>query len=653
MSAPSKEIRLHIGNISPKLASNAETLNTRLGKFGEIIKPLEVRTKPLGDKFFGFITMNLTPVDYEKIRNAFHDVVFMGMKLSVNEAKPAFNWQKDHERPDAKKLDRIKRDRIQQVRELRINEAHTRYPENNETHSLLTPTQALNPNNSSIGYLKSSHTTNNKSGNTKNKPPGYTLQGTKSYSTLAGDTSKSLILEQYARTSGNGEVIKGRHRATVRPPRLQRAATLRILINGELKTYKNYKTKLWGFEKNKTALDLTWKYENGVWKSGDDHIVEKVSRNNVIINDRVIGGPQVISCGVSGDEVQLYGRDSNNGQVELGDFNGSRSIDPEFKEDIDKNQKILASLFTKYDFDKPLSVEEEVDKIDENDITYDSKGRKKIKSYDYEVEGAENDDDFDNDSDESFDYSTAQQKVEEFTKLHERPQEEVYYDEDDDGNELDFDLIAQSTEKIKDKYEEDHDTLGLLGEDTPMANAEEVKEVEGDDDDDEEFIPSFGQVSKESDSVLGKTNNTEALRSLFNKEQESGFKLEVDEDDIDEEKEKELNDPTYQQTLLKEIEQKQQQDAQIHQELRRNQFGLFWTHKDSPFLSTQSQLNKIGTAEDVITLPGEIDGANLEVPEGEENAYEKWFWDQRGELSRECKRRRRDVMRAFKKKVNA
>ena len=55
----------------------------------------------------------------------------------------------------------------------------------------------------------------------------------------------------YSITSGQGEIIKGRHRVTKRPhiDFAKGHQTLRILINGELKQIQGYKTKLWGMEK--------------------------------------------------------------------------------------------------------------------------------------------------------------------------------------------------------------------------------------------------------------------------------------------------------------------------------------------------------------------------------------------------------------------
>ena len=36
--------------------------------------------------------------------------------------------------------------------------------------------------------------------------------------------------------------------------------------------------------------------------------------------------------------------------------------------------------------------------------------------------------------------------------------------------------------------------------------------------------------------------------------------------------------------------------------------------------------------------------------EDEESLYEKWFWSMRGDISRECKRRKRDLLRTIRKK---
>ncbi|KAK6458133.1 putative nucleolar protein required for 60S ribosome biogenesis [Scheffersomyces xylosifermentans] len=668
-----QNLRIHIANISPKLSENKDGLNTRLAKFGEVVKELEIFTKPLQDHYFGFITLKITPSSYDKLKGAFNGMLFMGMKLAVSIAKPSFEERlaKDLKRSDDKKSERIKRDKINAARQKRINEAHTSYSVNSVTGELLTSSGAISsPNQSALGYSVSSHTYNNASGNTKNKAPSSSLVGNKSYSAWTTPKNKPYA-QQYSFTSGGSEVIPGRHRVTKRPNWvfLKKQQTLRILVNGELKTFKCYKTKLWGMEKNKTVNDLTWKYSNGVWKSGDDHVVERVSQRKVKIADSILGGPQAVECGINGDDAVSYGNEDNRAEGDLEDEEED-SLDAEKL----KNKSVLASLFDKYDFEKPVEIEEDNNGIEKDDIIFDKKGRRRVVHYDYEIEGGENDSDSD-DSLGNLDYSKANDIISSYTSNVSRPQEEVYYDEDDEGNELDLDALGKhySTEAIVEQYNDEHgfevvkangevETVEKVEEESVEEEQEEeqeqekeeeeekqqeVNDIEMEESSEDEFIPSFGQAPV--------TNNTETLRSLFNpgtgknakialEEPASQFRLALSEDDEDIDNEK-VVDAEQQKQLLEQIRKKQEEDALRE---RSTKYGLFWPHSDSPFLQTQSQLAKIGNIGDHIKLPGESDGAT--VKDGEESAYEKWFWGMRGELSRECKRRRRDVLRVFKKK---
>lgn len=631
-----KEVRIHIGNISPKLAENEQSLSTRLSKFGKVVKPLELHTKPIQDFYFGFITLELSSSGFEKLKTAFNGILFMGMKLTIGIAKQNFPeaWKQDSERPDVLKFDRIKRDRIQRARADRINEAKTPYFVNSENGSVVTHTYNIGTNDA-IGYSKSSHTFNNLSGNIKQAAPNQLLIGKNSYST---DTVlKKPTGQVYSRTSGRGELIKGRHRITKRPHIhfLKGQQTLRILINGELKQIQGFKTKLWGMEKHKTARDLTWRYHNGTWRSGDDHIIEK--NESVKLRDPIIGGPQPVKCGIDGEMAENYGAN-----IDIDSEEG------EITEERNKNNTILASLFSSYDFDKPMDVSDLEDNGEEQDIVYDSKGRRKVKAYDYEIEGRQDDDAADEMS-YNIDSEKAKELINTYKETIERPKEEVYYDEDDEGNELDLDELGRqyTTEAIREKYDEEHGFEVVKNNYDPIESTNENNEESLDD---SEFIPSFGNNQQPE------VNNTDTLRTLFNPNQEIVeekeeplFKLALseDDDDIDEEK---TVDVSQQKELLEKIKMKQQQEDEEIQSSKEKKFGLFWSHKDSPFLQSQSQLNKVGGLEDVVKLPGETDSISLNA-EGE-SPYEQWFWQMRGELSRECKRRKRDVLRIFKKKTN-
>ena len=78
------------------------------------------------------------------------------------------------------------------------------------------------------------------------------------------------------------------------------------------------------------------------------------------------------------------------------------------------------------------------------------------------------------------------------------PTKETYYDEDDEGNEIELDEFNNkyTTEAIKSNYDKDHNDI-------------EVEREDNDDDEEEEFIPTFGAPKPN-------TNNTETLRALFN-----------------------------------------------------------------------------------------------------------------------------------------
>lgn len=137
-------------------------------------------------------------------------------------------------------------------------------------------------------------------------------------------------------------------------------------------------------------LELAYSYSNGVWRSGDDHIIERVS-----------DGPA--KCGISGEAAREYGEETRElaslEGAETGDLasdsaresrlpardlrhpsrisghleNDEDNLDIDLALENSKNKSVLASLFTKFDFDKPLDVEENVNGIDEEDIVYDTR----------------------------------------------------------------------------------------------------------------------------------------------------------------------------------------------------------------------------------------------------------------------------------------
>lgn len=614
--------RIHIGNISPKLAENGALLESRLAKFGPITKSLLYHTKPVNDFYFAFVEIDLSEKQFQKLKLSLNGILFMGRKLLISLAKPDFQnaWKKDASRPEISKKVLEKHEGIARARALRIKEAETPHSSNSITGTPVVKTCTVGPNSSTLGYFKSAHTHNNTSANTKNNSPTHDLIGAKSYgSTLI---PRGSFTQQYSRSNGGGEVIKGRIRTTPRPEVyfVRKQQTMRTLINGELKQIKSYKTKLWGVEKNKTARDLTFRFHDNAWHSGDDHIVERVHVRKAVPDTMAVENENnVTSTGhESGNEASAY------------------------SDEHATNASVLANLFTKYDFDKPMEIDEE---SEEEDVTYDSKGRKSVPQYDYETRGVV---EFGDDAEiDVGDVLQAKTLMETFKESHERPVE-VYYDEDDEGNALDFDALGQhySTEAIKKQYDEEHDVeMAPSKDDKDSTTTEQIDDAE-ESSEEEDLIPTFGQAP----------NNTDTLRSLFNQDKSSlggGFSLAIDEEDVDLEAQRLAEEER--EKMLEQIKskQKEQLEEATSIEARGDQFGLFWTHFDSPFLQTQTQLSKIGHVGETIRLPGEEEDQELEVRDeghGEEDAYERWFWSMRGEVARECKRRKRDVTRMFKKK---
>lgn len=659
-STEAKETRrLHIGNISPQLHEKKEILVSRLEKFGTITKPISFHTKPLNEYYFAFVEIESTQKQFEQLKNAFNGILFMGKKLSVGVARLNFDqvWEQRQKKGPQELSSHAK---TAEQRQKRIKEAQALYPTNSVTGAYLLKTSVIGANNASMGYHASPHTFNNMSANTKNKCPSTDLVGFKSYgSTLV---AKGPFTQQFSMTSGDGEVIRGRMRKTPRPAVyfVRKQQTMRILINGELKQFKCYKTKLWGVEKNKTVRDLTYSFHNNEWRSGDDHIVERVHK----VRTALLAEPEAQKCGVDGDQAAQYGASATHPE----DFEVE---DLQFTQEKAKNAAVLAKLLNANVFDKPIELEED---SEEEEVTYDSKGRKSAKRFDYEAEGVV---DFGNDEDdEAIPFEEANSLLQTL-KAETAPTQEVYYDESDEGNELDMDALGQqlTTEAIKKQYDQDHgfevapaqtedmrnkeidqesieeetrqsavgqenveaQTADQLGEEAGVleeGSADQAQDLE------EELMPTFGQP-----------NHTETLRSLFNLgDQESGFQLGLDEENEDM-GEQNLIDEEERQKLLEQIKSKQEQHQQEASVATKKKFGLFWSHFESPFLQTQAQLSKIGHAAEVVHLPGEEEGQDVrDDGHGAEDAYERWFWSMRGEIGRECKRRKRDMMRTLKKK---
>lgn len=542
-----KDYRIHIGNISSKIAADTSLLTRRVSKFGTILDDLELHTKPLGDYYFGYLTLRTTEKDLGKLKATLSGSVFMGGRLTISQAKERFESILQKEQLEHKKSNGFDRlgDIVSQRRKERIIEANTEYPTNTVFGTLVGSIGQIGSINSLMGYLKSAHTFAGISGNVKQSPPTHTLRGKSSYGALT--VPKGSTCQQYSRLSGKAEVILGRHRRTPRPAShfAKREQTLRILINGELKRIRCYKTKLWGMEKNKYVDDMTWRFVNGSWRSGDNHVIENIDRSKIKSISNIPSNEETAKTIVAGDDNQ-----------------DNEEYDEEEKEEVyeerKRNTDLLSSFISLYDFDKPMDLDDE-DKEGGNE----------------------------------------------------------YFSGDDVNHDSEAEPVTEKDQSIT--------------EDTAME-----EEVEPPKDDNTDTQPEA-------------VNKQDTLRSLFNPNSEGNqgtlatFKLALsDEEDIEENN----DNATDTKVILDSIKSKQETwNATAGTKL--NNKGLFWPHLDSHFLFSQTQFGQLGLRTEV-KLPGEADeNTNLT---SNETPYETWFWSMRGEVSRECKRLRRDALRSFRKK---
>ncbi|GME78128.1 unnamed protein product [Ambrosiozyma monospora] len=165
--------------------------------------------------------------------------------------------------------------------------------------------------------------------------------------------------------------------------------------------------------------------------------------------------------------------------------------DQEENEELEKNDKILSSLFGKYNFDRPVELDD-----DKEDFA----------SSDYEFEGgAERSDvedeviDIDPTIVPSYDDIAA-----EFKKTH---QISKPYDENEDEGDDD-------EEFYKNLRPEETTDSGSFVETTTITSNKANESVNDDPDHDHEFLPTFGQSKPKENENKNKTNETEALRSF-------------------------------------------------------------------------------------------------------------------------------------------
>ncbi|KAM3162304.1 RRM domain-containing protein [Lachancea thermotolerans] len=177
---------------------------------------------------------------------------------------------------------------------------------------------------------------------------------------------------------------------------------------------------------------------------------------------------------------------------------------------------------------------------------------------------------------------------------------------------------------------EGNEASGRKTEVAAQPAAEKSPEA-SEDEEQEEFIPTFAPAGTEAESSTGSENNVEKLRSLFNPgHQGADFRL-IDEsdEDIDNEKSVPQTDVPYEEEELV-LETHVDAEAPTH-----SSKGLFFPHFTSPFLHSQSQL------------------AKLKPPTDHQELFSNWenhYWENRAAWTKEMKSKKRDAIRQLKRK---
>ncbi|KAG0678086.1 Nucleolar protein 8 [Pichia californica] len=396
-------------------------------------------------------------------------------------------------------------------------------------------------------------------------------------------------------------VTKGRIRKTPRKTDLKNL-TMRITINGRLKIIKCKKTKLWGVDKNKSIRDLTSRFVAGEWRDGNDHVIDRLSDKILIFSD---SNRIIVQDAVESKE--------------------GNEIEEELNEEKAKSNKLLEKMLNSYNFDKPVELE------DDNDLN------DKVADFDYELEHS---DEPENDEELALSYDipvngcvkpSRQTLLDEYNEYERQSSQqnktgEVEQEDDDDDDE--FYKTLKPENEAEDAEKEENQAQNPINLNRKEENKDDhdeeyipsfVKQADSlveNSDNDDEFIPTFGAPKAEEENKNIKTNTTEKLRALLSTADVS-LSSKVDDDS-------------------KEFENSNISDVIIPTLRKTKDIGLFFPHFDSPFLVAQSQINRL-----------------REVKVNEELQYDEWFFKNRGELNREFRRLRKDLLRRNKKKSNA
>ncbi|CAI4052473.1 hypothetical protein SUVZ_15G0130 [Saccharomyces uvarum] len=394
------------------------------------------------------------------------------------------------------------------------------------------------------------------------------------------------------------EVISGRMREVPRKRGQSKNITFRINVDGSLKVYKCYKTKLWGYERNKELNDLVYKFTNNFWKNGYDHIVDRLDYSHAAKTIRFSNGLKQLTVSQS----------ENAGD---GNTDSDENVSEEEKE---KNNDVLNGLLKGFDFDKPMALNDSDDELMVQDEAEEENVLEREEEVLEEVLEEAPDENVLEEKDAVMEEAVEEDVPEEEGAVIEEALEEEVPEEEDA-------VVDESPEQIV--PEEDD----VIVQEAP----EEIEEQDDDGEEDHEFIPTF---TKEVGQ--GTISNTETLRTLFNPNEAeplSAFKLIEDSDnDIDHAKDIDVQQQEVEPRNSHALEA-DSTIAQISKGKDTKNF-LFFPHLQSPFLVGQTQLSKVRTSENETIL----------------STWDEEFWANRGNWTRDMRRKMKDAQKHRKRK---
>lgn len=352
----------------------------------------------------------------------------------------------------------------------------------------------------------------------------------------------------------------------------QRKQTFRIFMNGTLKIFQlKNKKKLWGVQKGRSLKDLAFQFDDDTytWKNGIGHTIEHLNYNKLSRKERIVLEQQ---------------------KKDMGDINNL--------EDENMNTDVLTNIFNNINFDKQIEVGE------------DGIGNRDEYGSDYEMKHGL--------------YDSEDEEEETSTKNKEREAPFSHSDSPKTGDgESDISLESESEDESKGESEEE-------------SRGESEEESKADSSSEDEFMPKFG-VSPTAETKT--VSNTETLRGLFQSknvadEKTGSLKLIVeDDDDIDHQKDNEINDIAEDAKHFRSAEGGITSSNAVPSYAFRKDVGLFFPHFDSFFLQPQTSLNKVKTIQ-------------IET-------FQDWdekFWENRGKWTNEFKQRKRSELKKSRKK---